>query len=752
MAKMITHRMKPLMQGIISDSQSAFIPDRLITDNILIVAEVGHYLNRKQCGVVGWGALKLDMAKAYDCKEWSFLHGMLLALGSRSDPITPTRGLRQGDPLSPYLFIICMEGLSLLLQQAQSKGLIHGCRVARGTPLISHLFFADDSLLFFKANVHEATEIKNCLSLYENWSGQQVNYHKPSICYSKNTCHDDKNMVAHILGVTHAPNFGKYLGLPSFVGRNKKAAFAYIEDKIRQRIGSWNKKLLSQGKEILLKSVAHAIPTFSMGVFQLPISVCIANERVINRYWWGSGNDQGIHWKTRDRLCIPKKYGGLGFKDLRAFNLAMLGKQAWRLLTNTDSLVSRVYKARYYPKDSFTEACLGNNPSFCWRSIMEAKGLICNGVRRRNGNGKSTLIWDHPWLQNDQYPMIHTEMPPSLLELKLWYGDPNGCYSVKSCYRRIIEDYGNNNGAFDKWLTLWKIKAPPKWKTFLWRAISDILPTTNNLLIKRVEVNPTCAMCGIMNEDTMHSLVLCDYAKSIWTQSNLPLPIIITNIFHEWFSAILNVLDSNGIIYATAILYHIWKTRNGAVWDACLPMPKKVIAIVAATMHAWKKVHHRVHEVADHAARATIATAEHTSPVVRTGHIATDHSAEQAAPPPSQPAYHDAAISTRKCYVDAGYHHGRKSATIGAVLLDSDGHFILAFSAPLVSCFSPLMAEAFACKEALSWLRERGEQSIQIYTDCQTLQCYLSAPDIQSRSYIGYGIDSCRMNMSAFAS
>ncbi|XP_019171070.1 PREDICTED: uncharacterized protein LOC109166632 [Ipomoea nil] len=152
-----------------------------------------------------------------------------------------------------------------------------------------------------------------------------------------------------------------------------------------------------------------------------PISVCTAIERRVNRYWWGTGTDRGIHWKAWDKLCIPKKYGGLGFKDLRTFNLAMLGKQAWRMLTNTDSLVSRVYRARYYPKHTFYKASLGNNPSFYWRSIMAAKEVVCGGVRRRIGTGNSTLIWEHPWLQDELDPMIHTEMPPQLTGAKLQF-------------------------------------------------------------------------------------------------------------------------------------------------------------------------------------------------------------------------------------------------------------------------------------------------------------------------------------------
>lgn len=322
MAKILANRMKDLLQNIISDTQCAFVPDRLITDNVLIAAETGHYLRRKMGGTSGWAGLKLDMAKAYDRMEWGFVRFMLSKFGFGTKwiewimlcvtlaryrfrvnddlvgPLEPTRGLRQGDPLSPYLFIICSEGLAGLLKRSQVEGSIHGCRVAIGAPAVTHLMFADDCLVFFKANPEEANEVKQCLTCYEQASGQIVNFHKSSICFSTNTTAQVRELVSNILQVQQTEGFGKYLGLPYVVGRNKRMAFNYIEQKMRHRIGTWQKKLLSKArKEILLKCVAQALPTYTMSVYLLPNSFCDNLQKVMNKYWWqSSGNGgNGIH-------------------------------------------------------------------------------------------------------------------------------------------------------------------------------------------------------------------------------------------------------------------------------------------------------------------------------------------------------------------------------------------------------------------------------------------------------------------------
>ncbi|XP_031120574.1 uncharacterized protein LOC116023707 [Ipomoea triloba] len=737
MAKMVANRMKPLLGEIISDSQSAFIPNRLITDNILIAAEVGHFLNRKRCGAVGWGALKLDMAKAYDRMEWTFLRRMLIALGFAEAWVN--------------LVMLCVTTVSynflvngdIVGQQAEARGSFHGCRVTRGAPPVSHLFFADDSLLFFKANAEEAGVIKQCLIEYEGMSGQAVNFHKSSICFSRNTSEVHREEVAVVLGVSQAPNFGKYLGLPSFIGREKRAVFSYIEDKIRQRIGSWNKKLISQG-----------------------------HEQVLVGFW----NERGIHWKAWDKLCIPKKYGGLGFKDLRAFNLAMLGKQAWRFLTRPQSLVARVYKARYFPKSSFVDAALGSNPSFCWRSIMAAHELVCAGVQRRIGNGRTTLIWGHPWLPDDPSPMVHTPMPavlngsvvsglinpdsgtwdlsilhdiftpndidriltipisPHHEDSWFWLGDPKGCYTVKEGYRSVIGEVVSTPGTFDSWLHLWKIKCPAKWKMFIWKALSNVLPTTTNLIIKRVEVDPSCPMCGILHEDVMHSLVLCDYSRLVWNESSLHVPSVIDVDFIGWFQNAMTMLNKENMFVLVAVLYHIWKARNHAVWDAYLPAPGRVWRMATTSATAWKQVHGAQAPLQPPIVAATATHATQSSQ--QQLHAAVDHPLPNDGLP--------------RCFFDASYCPRTRSATVGAMLVTNDSQFIAAFCAPLPPCFSPLMAESLACKEALSWLKNRESTSVRVYTDCSTVKDLLYSVNPSLFSYVSYSVDASKALMSSF--
>ena len=198
----------------------------------------------------------------------------VLINGEPKGRIVPTRGLRQGDPISPYLFLLCVEGLSAMLRKVENGGIPRGIMVCRQAPLVSHLLFVDDCIVFGKASKEEGSRLLKILEVYEKESGQKLNREKTSLFFSKNTSVEVKEEVKDMFGAQVIHQHERYLGLPTLVGRGKKKAFHHILDQVGRKIAGWKGKLLSMaGREILKKAIAQGTPMYTMNCFKLSDSL-----------------------------------------------------------------------------------------------------------------------------------------------------------------------------------------------------------------------------------------------------------------------------------------------------------------------------------------------------------------------------------------------------------------------------------------------------------------------------------------------
>jgi hypothetical protein len=206
--------------------------------------------------------------------------------------VLPGRGLRQGDPISPYLFLLCAEGFLAMLNKAEAEGLINGIKLAPDAPRVNHLLFADDSLLILEANIQSVETIKTILQVYEECSGQMINRDKSSVMFNANARNGFKILILQALELGSETTEGKYLGLPTYIGRSRTKCFAYIKEKIWKRILGWKERLMSMAaKEILIKAVAQAIPTYAMACFDLSKSLCDEISKMICQYWWSQNEE-----------------------------------------------------------------------------------------------------------------------------------------------------------------------------------------------------------------------------------------------------------------------------------------------------------------------------------------------------------------------------------------------------------------------------------------------------------------------------
>ncbi|XP_013739997.1 uncharacterized protein LOC106442922 [Brassica napus] len=587
-AKILTKRIQPLLSQLISVHQSAFVPGRAISDNVLITHEILHFLRtsaaRQRCTM----AVKTDMSKAYDRIEWDFIREVLerfgfdsvwvswimecvssvsytfLINGAPQGGVLPSRGLRQGDPLSPYLFILCTEVLSGLCNQARDRGTLAGIKVARGCPAINHLLFADDTMFFCRSDRASCKELTSILHRYEMASDQCINRAKSAITFSSKTLPATKENVKTALGIAKEGGIGKYLGLPEHFGRKKRDIFSSIVDRIRQKSHSWSSKLLSgAGKMVLLKTVLAVMPSYAMSCFKLPVSLCKQIQSVLTRFWWDQTPEvKRMCWVPWEKLTLPKSAGGLGFRDIERFNDALLAKLTWRLLKHPDSLLGQTLLGKYCHHNNLLSCSSTGAMSHGWRGLLAGREVLKMGLGWVVGTGKDINIWNENWLStgetlrpfgppnlNEQNLTVQDLLHPTkgdwnvtairahlpqyedtirllqpstfnMNDVLVWLPVKSGEYTTKSGYA-LTKLQNTCHGTelvqsnYNWRSCVWNIETTPKLCLFMWRLSNKALSIGDALARQGININTECKRCG-KRETELHAFFQCPFAAKVW--------------------------------------------------------------------------------------------------------------------------------------------------------------------------------------------------------------------------------------------
>lgn len=662
LTKIFATRLKRVMPQIISPNQCSFVPGRLGVDNIVLTQEIIHSMRTRK-GLKGFMALKIDLEKAYDRVKWSFLLSCLRELqipehvvllihnclqsssmnirfnGVEGKEFQPSRGIRQGDPISPYLFVIMMEKLAHLIQGEVDNGVwLPFCLKKKGTK-VSHLFFADDLILFSEASMDQAAVIKACLEDFCIASGQRVNFDKSRVFFSSNVNHTRITQISSFLGISPTPNLGKYLGVPLHHQRVSASNYNYILEKMDGRLQNWKSRLLSfAARQTLVSSVLSSLPVYSMQSSPLPASTCKDIDLRCRRFLWGEQEGlKKIHLVSWDTVCSSKREGGLGLRQAKHQNDAFMMKLAWGLISKRDDLWVRFLREKYLcGSDLMPHINMKKPGSQVWLGIKRVWNNVRDSTRWKLGNGSSIRFWKDHWLpgMDKLLDLVVMEVPTSLLDMNIisfisasgtWIADmfapylpvwatkcikqvrletnrpdvpswrltSSGMFTTRSAYQYVKGTI--TSSANQTWCRLWKLKVPQKCKTFIWICLHDRLLTNVSRMHRGLSDSDICPQCGEHPETELHVLRDCACAKSVWEV------FVPRHLFRQFFSCRFMVswvhtnlrftFERQEIEWQTwyvLICRELWVARNNLVFQKKQVYHKEIIARVHATAK-WAK-------------------------------------------------------------------------------------------------------------------------------------------------------------------
>ena len=451
----------------------------------------------------------------------------------------------------------------------------------------------------------------------------------------------------------------------------------------------------------------------------------------------------------------------MGFKDIQKFNNALLVKQVWRLIHQKDTLLYKVFSAKYFPHGSIMDASVPQKCSYAWRSILQAREVIEKCAIWRVGSGHGIDVWKHRWLPNPTYNKIisprressvsrvselfypdtriwdpgkleenfypwEAEMVSriqvsvgSVEDLLVWPLTSDGSFSVRSAYRFLASENFSSQPSSSSgieqqnfWKKIWKIRAPNKIKHFIWRAAKDALPTKQNLRARHIPIDETCDLCEDHQETLLHSLWLCDHAQFVWKSDPGFAPLFQKRYrsFRDLLEAVMLKSSQFRVALFCTTAWSLWQRRNR----------------LREKQPSWT-----LHELGSRA-KAYVVDFLNANSQPSQG---SSQRAQVSWSPPTESVY--------KGNFDAAFFDTSGCAGVGVVFRDSQGQVIAALSQKIPLVQSVELAEAMAARRALLFAKELSLFDVEIEGDCSRVLAAL----IMARScstLFGHVIDECK--------
>lgn len=559
LTKVLAMRLSVYIDKLISTAQSAFIRKRCIQDNFTYVRGLARHYRRTRTLVC---LIKFDITKAFDSVSWEYILQLLvvrgfparlndwlsillrtsssvvLLNGCLGDSIKHRRGLRKGDPLSPYLFILAIDVLNSIFNYATEHGFLSRLKGRQARLRIS--MYADNAVVFTNPSRSDVSCIMAIMRAFGDATGLHINMHKSTVAPIRCQGLDMDEVLSDFPGPR--VNFPiQYLGLPLTLGRLKMVHLQYIHDRAKARVSGWQGRLLNvAGRRELVRSVLSSLPVYALTALKLPKNFLKELDKLRRRFLWAgdkelTGGKCKVAWTN---VCKPIVYGGLGIVELERFGRALRLRWLWYAWDSR----SRPWEGLDLPVDkddialfnAATVVAVGNGQRASFWSSRWLHGhapatLYPNLFKhsKRKNRSVQDAITDSKWVIDVDHNMTEIliqefvalweqlqgiVLQPMEDDKITWLHTLDGCYSASSAYK--LQFVGMMTDLTPK--CVWSTKAPPKCRFFTWLLLQNRLWTAARLQIRGWPNDYFCSLCIRNLETASHLFQECCFSLQLW--------------------------------------------------------------------------------------------------------------------------------------------------------------------------------------------------------------------------------------------